>query len=114
MSNKNIKDYLISIWKHRTTGEFLIAMQVAVMQKLLDNKYVDKNGDEWKLFNPLETTCQLGRLELKSAYSNEFKKDMESLNISTGVVLEFRKAFIVERNNLFLQIKYIFFERTIL
>ena len=99
MSNKNIKDYLISIWKHRTTGEFLIAMQVAVMQKLLDNKYVDKNGDEWKLFNPLETTCQLGRLELKSAYSNEFKKDMESLNISTGVVLEFRKAFIDDSKN---------------
>ena len=55
MSNKNIKDQLVSVYKHKKTDEYIIILISEIMKRLTWKKFIDKNDSEWIFFNPLAT-----------------------------------------------------------
>ena len=96
MSNKNIEDKLVSIWRHKKTGEYIIALMAGIMERLTYKKFIDKNNSEWIFFNPLATTCKSGEIESKSM-GGDFNSDMNKLETFRDEIEDFREEFI--RNN---------------
>ncbi len=94
----NDEDKLVSIWRHKKTGEYIIALMAGAMERLTYKKFIDKNDSEWIFFNPLETTCKSGEIELASMGS-DFENDIKKLGIDKDEIKDFRTQFIQSDKN---------------
>lgn len=91
--NKNVGDSSVSIWRHKKTHEYIIALRAGVMTKFVNRKFIDKNNLEWIFFSPLETTCKLGNLELNSDYQG-FEDEIKKLGTDSDEIKNISFQFI--------------------